>query len=854
MEPRVSRSEAAIQKRLVRMGSPVLRGTGLQLMLIQQRILNGKIKTKNMTTLELGTSIRRSPLRLRFLLIFLALACFALSPAAQGTPDIIVNTTSDVFDLGGAQQVGDLPGPDGLVSLREAVIAANNTLGSQVIGFNIPTSDPGFNGTVFTIKPQTPGAVYLTDNGTIIDGTTQTSYSGDTNPLGPEIVLDCSQTGSGSGVEIAQSSFNTIRGLVVHSSPQAGVQFNTGEQTPNNNIIAQCYIGTDETGSVAMLNGWEGIALNGSDNIVQDNLVSGNGTSGIGFEGTANVIEGNLVGTDRTGSVALLNGGDGITFNGSDNIVQDNLVSGNGRSGISVAGTANVIEGNLVGTDRTGSVAIGNGLGPDGGFGMGIGNDASNNVIGGTAPEARNVISGNPDNAIAISNANDNHIIGNFIGTDATGQNALPNGGSGVQIVYNCSGNTVEQNVIAYNQVGVTVGFNALNNTITRNSIFSNNGLGIDLGNGGPDDYNGDGVTLNDPCDTDTGPNSLQNFPVLYSVSSSGGSTTITGALNSTSNTNFTIEFFSNDVGNPSGFGDGQTFIGSTQVITDSDCNATFTAVFPVTVSGSQVVTMTATDPNGNTSEFSSSGATPIGSDVMVNMGTVGSATDVTVTYSGVTVAGTTTVTPIDPPPPLPSGFELTGEDPPLAFDITTTATYTTPIIIAFRVSVDPLIFPQLRVLHNEGGILVDVTILDGPFAPDPTTQTIYASVSSLSPFVIAKSKFSAQVQQPVNANGSSVFSVKRGVVPVKFTLTQDGTATCALPPATIALTRTTGGTTGTVDESVYSGSADTGSNFRIDSCQYVYNLSASALGVGMYRVDIKIDGTVVGNAIFQLK
>ena len=74
------------------------------------------------------------------------------------------------------------------------------------------------------------------------------------------------------------------------------------------------------------------------------------------------------------------------------------------------------------------------------------------------------------------------------------------------------------------------------------------------------------------------------------------------------------------------------------------------------------------------------------------------------------------------------------------------------------------------------------------------------------------------------------------------------------LPAATIALTRTSGGTTGAIDESVYSGSADTGSNFRISSCQYMYNLSASALGVGTYRVDIKINGQVVGSAIFQLK
>ena len=88
----------------------------------------------------------------------------------------------------------------------------------------------------------------------------------------------------------------------------------------------------------------------------------------------------------------------------------------------------------------------------------------------------------------------------------------------------------------------------------------------------------------------------------------------------------------------------------------------------------------------------------------------------------------------------------------------------------------------------------------------------------------------------------------------MKFTLTLNGVATCALPPATIAVTRTAGGTIGPVDEAIYIGPADNGSNFRIDSCQYVYNLAASALGVGTYRVDIIINGQVVGNATFALR
>jgi hypothetical protein len=74
------------------------------------------------------------------------------------------------------------------------------------------------------------------------------------------------------------------------------------------------------------------------------------------------------------------------------------------------------------------------------------------------------------------------------------------------------------------------------------------------------------------------------------------------------------------------------------------------------------------------------------------------------------------------------------------------------------------------------------------------------------------------------------------------------------LSPATIAVTRIAGGTIGAINESVYSGPSDTGSNFRIEGCQYHYNLTSSALGAGTYRVDILINSQVVGSATFQLK
>src|SRR5262249_14074124 len=96
----------------------------------------------------------------------------------------------------------------------------------------------------------------------------------------------------------------------------------------------------------------------------------------------------------------------------------------------------------------------------------------------------------------------------------------------------------------------------------------------------------------------------LQNFPVLTSVTNSGGMTTINGKLNSVANTNYRIEFFANDVIDPTGYGEGQTYLGFVNIMTDGNCNATFSKSFPQ-IGAKQRVTATATDPSGNTSEFS---------------------------------------------------------------------------------------------------------------------------------------------------------------------------------------------------------------------------------------------------------
>ena len=182
--------------------------------------------------------------------------------------------------------------------------------------------------------------------------------------------------------------------------------------------------------------------------------------------------------------------------------------------------------------------------------------------------------------------ATGNLVQGNAIGTDVTGTSPLGNALAGVAVVGN-----------------------AIGNAILTNTIFGNARLGIDLG--------ADGVTPNDLGDGDTGPNNLQNFPVLTSAISTGGTTTVQGTLNSRPGTTpgsggvYRIEFFASGVADPSGFGQGQFFLGFINVTTDASGNASFSFNTPTPASG-QFITATATSidsdqGSNNTSEFSGS-------------------------------------------------------------------------------------------------------------------------------------------------------------------------------------------------------------------------------------------------------
>ena len=282
----------------------------------------------------------------------------------------------------------------------------------------------------------------------------------------------------------------------------------------------------------------------------------------------------------------------GLNIQAGNSLVRGLVINRSPRDQIFIGSNGqNVIEGNFIGTDIAGTVDLGSSNG------VFIFNSADN-TIGGTSTGTSNLLSGNGTGVrIVGASSLGNLVKGNLIGTDSSGSTGLGNG-DGI-FLFDAGNNAIggiepaEPNIIAFNSRGIAVE-TGISNAFLSNSLFSN-GLGIDLGT--------DGVTPNDAGDGDTGPNNLQNFPVLTSAIS--GSTTIEGTLNSAANIVFRLEFFSNAACDPSGNGEGETFLGFKDVTTDGTGNVSFTATFATSVTVGHFITATATDPGNNTSEFS---------------------------------------------------------------------------------------------------------------------------------------------------------------------------------------------------------------------------------------------------------
>ena len=508
-------------------------------------------------------------------------------------------------------------------SLRQAILDANASAGLDTITFAI-----GAAGSQQTIQPAS--ALPSITSPLFLDGWSQ-GGSGYNGP--PLIALNGALSGFASwGLRITAGG-STVRGVAINGFPSGTAVILL---TNGGNWIYGSYLGVNLAGDTAVPNNTGiQISADSSNNIIgtngdgaadalEGNLISGNGDWAILFAQagtTGNVVAGNIVGADRSGMAAIPNGLNslsrcGIYLGGSGNRIgtngdglsdtlERNLISGNNGCGIlhnlqtNPTALPNVIAGNYIGTNATGLAAL-----PNSGSGLSSVTSPNYNVV-----IRNNVISANGGGGIAIGGLNQAVISGNFIGVGADGATPLGNtGGSG--IFFHGSDNQVggvnpgEANIVANNSgsngAGIGLSSTAQRNTIRGNRIYDNQNLGLDL--------NGDQiVNPNDDGDGDSGANGLQNFPVIaFAQSFVNGTTVISGTLGSQASTTYTLDFYRSAVADDSGYGEGENYLGSDLVTTGAGGVVTFTITLTgVTVPGGDVVTATATDPDGSTSEFS---------------------------------------------------------------------------------------------------------------------------------------------------------------------------------------------------------------------------------------------------------
>jgi hypothetical protein len=540
---------------------------------------------------------------------------------------------------------------------------------SNTIDFNIPTTDSGYNQVtgVWTIVPAVSALPAISTNAAIIDGYSQPGSSkntlarGDNAKLtialksgfsgfdgltlgqpGSEVTgLDIEKFQNGVVITAAgnaqvagcfigtdptgeaaagnfygvalQNSSNLIGGPsvgdrnVISGNNGAGIYVpdktsNPLNMTPTGNMVENNIIGLDAAGTKVLSNGQSGVSDFGSGDTYGGataglgNVVSGNGEVGIGASGSV-TIENNYVGTDVTGNVALGNGpgasggtgildGDLLHVMAINSIISDNLVSGN-NTGISVfpaigSQTTYTIANNLIGTNAAGTGALGN-------IGVGLKLTSVQN-----ATVQDNVISDNYDGidlttSTPVTQLQHDVFLGNLIGTDKTGTVPLGNKGTAFSIDPG-SGITIggtgpgEGNVIAYNTFGLIVD-TGQQDQITQNSIF---------GNIGAPGYPPPGLIVA------TTANQSIAAPGLTFTPGAGGSGTLAGTLTEAPNTTYVVEVYSNPSAQAASQAQGQTFVKDVTVKTNGTGKGAFSLVVP-----NGFYTATATDPSGNTSQFS---------------------------------------------------------------------------------------------------------------------------------------------------------------------------------------------------------------------------------------------------------
>jgi hypothetical protein len=441
------------------------------------------------------------------LVLLCVLAALGTASGSPGT--VTVDSTTDLSD-GDTSSISDLigtPGSDGVISLREAIEAANNSAGTDTIVFNIPVSDTGYqvSGITGTWTISLTGSLpTLIDDGTIISGTTQTANQGNLNLNGPEIEISGASL-SGVHCLIIQSANNVVHGLVINRCPLVGVLIQT--TGADYNTVSGSYIGTDASGSSDLGNGTVGVGVGdgaqgnvvGGDTPEERNVISGNNQYGVYiFNGSdRNTVSGNYIGTDATGTQDLGNTGTGVAIAygpqnntvGGDTEGERNIISGNDGGGVSISesATSNTVSGNFIGIVVSGTQALGNS-----GAGVNISGGAQNNTVGGDTDGERNVISANSTGVnIAGTDTMSNTVSGNYIGTDMTGSSDLGNTFAGLRIASGAKNNTVggqtagERNVISGNNFyGVEIAGSGADGNIVCGNFIGTDATGTDvLGN-----------------------------------------------------------------------------------------------------------------------------------------------------------------------------------------------------------------------------------------------------------------------------------------------------------------------------------------------------------------------------------
>lgn len=444
-------------------------------------------------------------------------------------------------------------------SLRQALLDADGfpAGAAHIIRFNIPGDGP------HRISPSTALPIPVTE-AVVVDGYTQPGARPNTRAEGNDAVLKIVLDGADRTVDYGLRLLvpgNTLRGLSVLSFVRDDVLLGG-----SNNVVEGCWIGLAPDGSAAPRE-------LGNSGITLANTIFGSGGS-----------TGNRIGGSAPASRNVIGG----------------HPFGNGLFIASGGGSNNVVLGNLIGTDPNGTAPRPNRTG------IAIsGINSPDNQIGGPGPGEGNLISGNTGSGIQLSGADRTLVQGNRIGTDASGQNPLPNGGDGINVGVSPGTRiggveTGAGNRIAFNAgAGVTLSGDprSVGLSIRANAIHDNGSLGIDVGGFGQVDFN-------DVGDADTGPNLRQNFPVLSSARVDAGSISLSGILDSQPGGTYQLDFFANRQVDPSEHGEGSQYLGSRTVTTDANGDASFNATFPVTPDGI-LITATATDALGNTSEFS---------------------------------------------------------------------------------------------------------------------------------------------------------------------------------------------------------------------------------------------------------